>query len=245
MNVLVLQQVECEPAATYADVLEANGIGVDVVATDRLDRRLDASAFDALIAMGGPMGVNDGERLPWLRAEQELIRSFVDTGRAVLGVCLGAQLLAASLGAAVYAGPRPEIGVRPVYCTSVGAVDPIFDGLPQTLPALHWHSDTFDLPVGAVLLCSSDAFRHQAFRAGANAYGVQFHLEAPAALVRRWAELPEYGASLERVGGTGIVPQLLADVERHEATMQRNARALVSGWIEHCLLPFGSRAAAR
>src|SRR4029077_12745333 len=129
--------------------------------------------FDAIVAMGGPMSVNDEAEHPWLVEEKALIRTAVERGVPFWGSCLGVQLLAASLGARVYAGPAPEVGVLPVELTPEAADDPVFAGLPQTVATLQWHGDTFDLPDGAVLLATSPAYRHQAFRVGPSAYGVQ------------------------------------------------------------------------
>lgn len=235
MRVLILQHIPCEPAAAYADTLRAHDVETTVVETERVEWPLDWRPFDGVLAMGGPMGANDHRSRPWLVGEQRLIRDAVGAGRAFFGVCLGAQLLAASFGAEVRPGPRPEIGVLPVFRTAEGGADPLFADLPATLPAFHWHSDTFGLPDEAVLLWTSAAYRNQAFRIGPVAYGVQFHLEAPASLVRAWAGVPEYGASLELLGGVRVLPALVDELERHEPELLRYARAVLSGWIEHCL----------
>ncbi|HRR34963.1 MAG TPA: amidotransferase [Kiritimatiellia bacterium] len=134
----------------------------------------EADDVDLLIALGGPMSVNDEERLPWLRAEKRFIARGIELGRPVLGICLGAQLIANALGARVYPGPHREIGWFPVY--SMQAEDCLF-AFPDEFLAFHWHGETFDLPSGAVHLARSDACRHQAFRYGRNVLALQFHLE--------------------------------------------------------------------
>jgi GMP synthase (glutamine-hydrolysing) len=237
VSVLVLQHISCEPAAAYADVLRSHGVATTVVETDRAEWPLDWRPFDGVLAMGGPMRANDHGSLPWLAHERQLIRDSVRAGRAFFGVCLGAQLLAASLGAEVRPGPRPEIGVLPVFRTPEGGADPVLGRLPGMLSAFHWHGDTFELPDGAVLLASSAAYRNQAFRVGPVAYGVQFHLEASASTVASWAAVPEYRASLEHVGGARALPGLVGDLERHEPELRRCAEAVLSAWIEHCLVP--------
>jgi GMP synthase (glutamine-hydrolysing) len=106
----------------------------------------------------------------------------------VLGVCLGAQLLAHALGANVFRGQQPEIGFAPVELTTEGRRDVIFNGVPSPVPVFHWHGDTFDLPVGAALLASSANYSNQAFRFGKRAYGLQFHLEPDAPAWAEWRQ---------------------------------------------------------
>jgi GMP synthase-like glutamine amidotransferase len=178
------------------------------------------------------MGAYDEEAHPWLRAEKRLIREAAEAGLAVWGVCLGAQLLAAALGAEVRPGPRAEVGLLPVELTPAAAADPVFGDLPRTFTTLQWHSDTFELPEGATLLASSPAYRHQAF-VRSRAYGLQFHLEVPPELASQWAEVPAYAESLEAILGSGAMPQLLADVEAHAAEMLPLARRLFGRWLEH------------
>ena len=146
------------------------------------------------------MSVNDDADQPWLTEEKTLVGEAVRAGTPYWGVCLGVQLLAASLGARVYPGPEPEVGLLPVSMTGEARSDPVFGEAPHELVTLQWHGDTFDLPDGAVRLASSPAYANQAFRFE-RAYGVQFHLEVSAEMAREWAEVPAYVASLERTLG--------------------------------------------
>ena len=139
----------------------------------------DVADVDLLIALGGPMSVNDEDLLPWLRAEKNLIARAIASDKAVLGVCLGAQLIANALGARVYPGPHKEIGWHPVYGAHAGPGPFAFPG---EFLAFHWHGETFDLPPGSVCLAHSDACKNQAFRFGRNAVGLQFHLETTPAI---------------------------------------------------------------
>ena len=136
------------------------------------------------------MSVNDDADLPWLTAEKQAIADAVRAGVPYWGSCLGVQLLAASLGASVYPGTQPEVGVLPVTLTGDGRSDPVFAGLPAEFLTLQWHGDTFDLPDGATLLASSPAYPNQAFRVGQTAYGVQFHVEVTEQMAREWAAGP-------------------------------------------------------
>lgn len=130
--------------------------------------------FDLLIALGGPMSVNDEEALTWLRHEKVFVREAVHSGKAVLGICLGAQLIASSLGARVYPGPNKEIGWFPVQ--GIAHSSEAFS-FPSEVDVFHWHGETFDLPLGAAHLAKSDGCRYQAFQVGERAIGLQFHLE--------------------------------------------------------------------
>jgi len=182
---------------------------------ERLPRLDELDALGGLVVMGGPMGVGEVSEHPWLAGELELLAAAVAAGLPVLGVCLGAQLLAAALGARVYRGERPEIGSGTVSLTADGRADPVLGaaGLAE-LPVVHWHQDTFDLPPGAVLLAGSALYPHQAFRAHVRArvYGLQFHVEVDRALAADWRpRLPEGAvidesarAEVERVGRTAI-----------------------------------------
>ena len=136
----------------------------------------DIHNIDFLVIMGGSMSVNDEDKHPWLISEKQFIRDFVATGKPVLGICLGAQLIANSLGAKVYPNKTKEIGWFPVS----GLKPPQISNFqfPVSFTTLHWHGDTFDLPEGAVLLASSEATKHQAFQYGNKVLAIQFHPEA-------------------------------------------------------------------
>jgi GMP synthase (glutamine-hydrolysing) len=140
------------------------------------------------VVMGGPMNVDEVERFPALAVERDWLAEAVRRELPVLGICLGAQLLARALGAEVRAGEGPEIGFAPVAFSDPG--DPVLGGLAPSTEVLHWHGDVFDLPDGAQPLASSELTEHQAFRFG-NAWGALFHPEADFALVEAWLAVPE------------------------------------------------------
>ncbi len=142
----------------------------------------DIADIDWLIVMGGPMGVYDAAEYPWLETEKRFIRQCIDENMPVTGICLGAQLIAASLNAAVYPHDCKEIGWFPVHLTEAGKAG-LFSELPDTFTVLHWHGDTFDLPEGATLLASSNVCSNQAFLYKDKVLGLQFHFEStPATL---------------------------------------------------------------
>jgi GMP synthase (glutamine-hydrolysing) len=167
---------------------QARGLHTDI-------RRLDLGAgvpqpddVDGLVVMGGPMGVYETDKHPFLQEECNLISELVRRNRPVLGVCLGAQLLARALGARVFHAHGAEIGFGSVELTAEGKDDPLFGSHGPSLPVFHWHGDTFDLPPGATLLASSAEYRHQAFRFGSRAYGLQFHIEPDSVTWSAWYE---------------------------------------------------------
>ena len=133
MKTLVLQHIACEPPGVFEDVLIERGAAITRVELDEGGQLPDWRDFELIVAMGGPMSVNDESEHPWLVAEKRLIREAVQAGVGYWGACLGVQLLASSLGARVYAGPQPEVGVLGVTLTDEGASDPVFAGLPREL----------------------------------------------------------------------------------------------------------------
>lgn len=236
MRTLVLQHIACEPPGVFEDVLHERGIEIHRAELDEGEPLPDWRDFDAVIAMGGPMSVSDDAELPWLTEEKRAIGEAVRGGTPYWGVCLGVQLLAASLGARVYSGNEPEVGLLPVHLTDEGRADPIFGALDDSLVTLQWHGDTFDLPAGAVRLASSPAYANQAFRYE-RAYGVQFHLEVSAEMAREWAEVPEYVASLERTLGADGGPAFLAAIEENADEMRSAGRALFERWLDCVAAP--------
>lgn len=144
----------------------------------------DANAVDLLLVMGGPMGVHDEAEYPWLHEEKKFLYNYVHSGKKVLGICLGAQLLADVMGARVYKNPTREIGWFEVALTPEGIQSGFFSSGQKRLVTFHWHGDTFDLPRGAVQLARSEACHNQAFRRGRNVLGLQFHIEMSGAEVK-------------------------------------------------------------
>jgi len=135
----------------------------------------DLKTIDLLVVMGGPMSVNDEDRFPWLVAEKQFIWDAIAKSKPVLGICLGAQLIAGALGTGVYSNKAKEIGWFPVH--GIKSNDQSIFEFPESIKVFHWHGETFDLPSGATLLAKSDACENQAFQVGKSVIGLQFHLE--------------------------------------------------------------------
>ena len=230
-SLLVLQHIACEPPGAYEDELLEWGAGLHRVEVDEGEPLPDWRGFDGIIAMGGPMGAYQDDQLPWLTVEKRLIAEAVRAGTPYWGVCLGAQLLASSLGARVAPGPAPEVGVLPVMVTPAASADPVFAVAPARFSALQWHTDTWELPAGAVQLARSDAFEQQAF-AFKRAYGLQFHIEVSAGLATEWGEVPAYASSLEGIMGAGALPRLVGEIRAREEEMVRLARGLFAAWLQ-------------
>jgi GMP synthase (glutamine-hydrolysing) len=191
-----LQHAASETLGTIEDALKSARLAFDYVrAFEGHSVPLSPAAWSALIVMGGPMGVYETQRYPFLLHEMKLIGSFLHAQLPVLGVCLGSQLIAASLGANVRKGSRKEIGWHPIQLSEKAGRDPLWNGQPSRFIGYHWHGDIFDLPAGAVSLASSDITPVQAYRCGDRAYGFLFHMEVTDNQIR--GMLNEFAAEIQ------------------------------------------------
>ncbi|WP_423746554.1 type 1 glutamine amidotransferase [Haladaptatus sp. SPP-AMP-3] len=188
MQVHYLQHVPFEGPGTISDWATDQGhylSGTHLYDSESLP---DLDTFDWLVVMGGPMSVHDTDEYPWLAAEKELIRAAVDADKIVVGICLGAQLVAEALGGRVYEADTSEIGWFPVEATDKAAASPLFADLGETYEVFHWHGDTFDLPEGATRMARTDACANQAFVYGDRVVGLQFHLGSSSGTVNEIIE---------------------------------------------------------
>ncbi|GFK93964.1 GMP synthase [glutamine-hydrolyzing] [Fundidesulfovibrio magnetotacticus] len=180
MRIATIEHVPFEGPANIAVWASSRG--------HHLDRRLlhaghalpEPGEFDLLAVMGGPMSVHDELEFPWLADEKRCVKQAVARGRSVLGVCLGAQLLAEVLGGHVTKNAQREIGWHPLSASPWAAASPLMRGIPARFTGFHWHGETFSLPKGATLLAASEACAHQAFGVGGKLAGLQFHFETTA-----------------------------------------------------------------
>lgn len=222
---LIIRHVPHEGIAGYRQPIEAAGYILDRI--DVLDpafSQVDLRQPDLLIMMGGPMGVYEQTQYPWIGCQLKRLAQRLDYGAPTLGVCFGAQMMAAALGARVYAGPVKEVGFR--------TLTHIENGTPlehlRNVPILHWHGDSFDRPDNVELLASSDAYDHQAFRRGKNILALQFHAEMGMdprfdEWLRQWPEAPaEAGLSIEQMQAdhAALGPQAVAA-----------GRRMIADWI--------------
>ncbi len=197
MRVLAFRHAGSEHLGLIEPELLRRGIAIDYADLYQPGAAApDPARYEGLIFMGGAMSVNDG--LPYLEQEARWIAQAVEAGRPVLGVCLGAQLIAKALGARVYPNPVKEIGWFEIELTAEGLADPLFAGAAPSETVFQWHGETFDLPPDAHWLASSSACRHQAFRIGSSAYALQFHLEVTPEMIADWcAQNSNCGGSRE------------------------------------------------
>jgi GMP synthase-like glutamine amidotransferase len=233
---LVIQHVAPESPFAIADALRDAGVEIElcrIFAGDQLPSRIEE--FDGLVVMGGPMSAASDDGFPTRAAEIELIGSAVQADIPTLGICLGAQLLAAAGGASVYPGARgPEIGWGPVRLDASCRDDPLFGGLPEELMVLHWHGDTYDLPPGSQHLISNATYAQQAFRMADVAWGIQFHLEVDEAAVAGF--VAEFAREAnEAPGGAAAIhaatPAAVTQLTRVRATVCDRFAELVSARV--------------
>jgi len=222
VKVLAFRHVPFEGIGRIAPLLENRGIGCDYadLYVDGAPTP-DIAAYHGLIFLGGPMSANDP--LPYLDRERALIAQAVKRGQPLLGICLGSQLIARSLGADVRRNPEREIGWFDLEFTDLAAKDGLFSGIPGPETVFHWHSDTWELPPGAVRLASSQACGNQAFRASSNIYGMQFHLEVTPEMIADWQAQEENCGDVRELDGP-------TDPYRNSARLEELSSTVFGRW---------------
>jgi len=172
-----LQHVDAEDLAYIKDWATQRGFAISATRLHRNDELPNIDTFDWLVVMGGPMNIYEEQAHPWLAAEKEFIRAAIDANKTVVGICLGAQLIADILGARITRNPHTEIGWFPVRLTEAARALPMFEDLPASFPAFHWHGDRFEIPDGATHILESDACEEQGFLYNNRVLALQCHLE--------------------------------------------------------------------
>jgi GMP synthase (glutamine-hydrolysing) len=224
---LIIRHVPYEGVAGYRAPIEAAGYEIDRVdVADPCFGSLDLCDPDLLIMMGGPMGVYEQDRHPWIRCQLRRLARRLEHDRPTLGVCLGAQMIAAALGADVYPGPRKEVGFHPVAVHDQARQSPLDHVV--DVPVLHWHGDTFTLPDNVELLASSHVYDHQAFRRGSNLLALQFHAEmGEDERFHDWVE--QWPEAVVEAGGDEA--SLRAAHETHGPSAVAAGRAMIASWL--------------
>ncbi len=228
-EVLVFQHDPFEDLGFFAEVLEKQGSEYRVVRLFHGEMPTEEwPQVAALIVLGGPMSVDEEASFPFLRWEKRIIRAAIDESVPVLGICLGAQLIASALGTAVFHGPVKEIGWSPISITPHGQVDSLLGYLPESATVFQWHSDGFELPAGAIRLASSAHYSTQAFRVGKTIYGLQFHLEVTPRMIERWLD--------ERSKDLALAPYVLpdkirADTQSYAPTLRYYGERFLSEFV--------------
>ena len=232
-KVLVFQHVPFEPLGTLDPLLKNAGFRIRYVNFGRQpESRPRLDGYEALIILGGPMNSDQIDSYPNLITEVEIIREAVERDMSVLGICLGAQLLAKALGGAVSRNPTREIGWHDVELTEAGRTDPVLSTFAPTQEVFQWHEDGITLPPGAELLASSPASAVQAFRYGEHAYGFQFHLETNRPLIERWLTVPAHQETLDEEQDSVDPDAIRKQADTSVGPLEDLSRATFSRWIE-------------
>lgn len=233
-KLLVFQHVPYEPLGTLDGKFKAAGFRIRYVNFARQKRPdIDVQRYHGLVVLGGPMSVYEADRHPHLTLEMEEIRRAIDVGVPILGICLGAQLIAAALGAPVMRHTTKEIGWSQVSPTAAGQRDLLFSSFAPTENIFQWHGDTFHLPDGSELLAESAACKNQAFRYGDRVYGLQFHLEVDEALIRRWLGTPAYRRELAAIGNAADTDSIMRQTRALMGRTEALSDAVFGAFIEH------------
>lgn len=229
-HAVILSHLAFEDLGTLEAPLLERGFTLEFVEGAKAKFPLrQAQTCDLMVILGGPIGVYEQEEYPFLVDEIACIRERLEAGKPTLGVCLGAQLMAAALGARVYPGGQgAEIGWFPLEAAGTKTPEWFEPLLTRGLAVFHWHGDTFDLPQGAQLLASSERYAHQAFAVGDFALGLQFHPEVTAEGLESW-----YVGHACELNHAGIAPTALrAESERLEGALARATERFWNGWLD-------------
>lgn len=228
-EVLVFQHDPFEDLGFFAEVLDKQGADYRVLRLFHGEMPADDwQHIGALIILGGPMNTGEEDRFPFLRWEKRIIRAAIDEAVPMLGVCLGAQLIAETLGAKIFHGPVKEIGWSQISITPHGQVDSLLGYLPESATVFQWHGDGFELPNGAIHLASSINYKNQAFRLGKSIYGLQFHLEVTPTMIERWIDERSKDLALAPY----IIPdKILADTQNYAPTLKYYGERFLSEFV--------------
>jgi len=229
MRFLIIQHLDIEPPALIGEVLRDAGHELNFVHVSKGEALpQNTHDFAGLIIMGGPQSANDNH-LPYIQAELEWLKQRIQEGFPMLGICLGAQLMAKAAGASISASPERELGWYPICSTSHAADDPLFSAMPDGgLIVFQWHGETFSIPDTAALIATHPEVPAQAFRLGRAQYGMQFHFEVDAPLIHQWIEA---GVSEQEHLGIEGINKLHEQTPLHLHAMRAHGRKMVLNWL--------------
>jgi GMP synthase (glutamine-hydrolysing) len=226
---LVIRHVAFEDLGLFERTLEAAGYQVRYLEAGMdLLTWLEPLHPDLLIVLGGPIGANDEADYPFIRDEIDLLASRLQSDAPTLGICLGAQLMARALGAAVYPGSQSEIGWAPIQLSAAGQASPLRHLSADNTSVLHWHGDTFDLPVGAERLASTEQTMHQAFRWKRRGLALQFHPEVTVQGMERW--YIGHSSDIRQMDNTSVAA-LRTQTEQHGYNLEVHASRFMEEWL--------------
>lgn len=227
---LIVQHLAIESIGTFGPLLERLGYTLQICLAGRDDiRHIDPYAPDLAVVMGGPIGAYDTADYPFLNFEIDWLRARLTADLPTLGICLGAQLMAAALDAKVFPGPVPEVGWGGIVLTDGAQHHPIVELVTGSNTVLHWHNDTFHLPVGARLLASTPLYQNQAFAIGKRGLALQFHVEVEPVCIEQW--LIGFTGELRRLGLEKIVELRAASVRESQGLAVR-AETFFRRWLD-------------
>ena len=227
MRFLVIQHLGIEPPALIGEVIESAGHTITTIHLDKGDSLPDSNKFDGFIIMGGPQSAND--EIDYIRAELAWVKEALDRGFPMLGICLGAQIMARAAGAEVFKSQLRELGWHPVYHTVETENDLLFKDMPDALPVFQWHGETFSLIDAMTLVATHPDVSSQAFRLGKAQYGLQFHVEVDESIIEAWIAS---GESERAFLGTEGISLLHRESSLYLGSMQNFCRNMVNNWLE-------------
>ena len=226
MKLLIIKNIECEGPGLIEDILMEHKANYDVILANNRLKYPNPRKYDGFIVLGGPQSANDETSM--IKRELDFIRRIIKLNKPYLGICLGAQLLAKSLGAEVKINKAKELGNYTVKLTREGQTDALFNGFSTELDVFQWHGETFDIPQDAVKLAYCRSCANQAFRYK-NVYGIQFHLEITPEMLKKWLQIPEYRIELNRKGVH--VLDFAENFIKGYPSYKKNCRILINNYL--------------
>jgi len=227
--ILIVKHIDIEGPGTLGDFLKARGEAYRTVELGAGEKLLsDPGIFKGVVVLGGPMNVDEEDRYPFLKPENEFIQKVLKANIPFLGICLGSQLLAKAAGARVVRSPVKEIGWYKIQLTETGKKDPLFKGFRENDPIYHWHGDMFQVPVRGQLLAEAQGCPHQALKVGDRAYGLQFHVEVTDRSIKEWCD--EYSAA-DLPGRLEHARSMMEDYWKHKKAFDRQAEVLYNNFL--------------